>query len=59
MKLICAWCKQEMTGDPDDPVVSHGICIPCAHLFELDTPEPQERKRDERQDPRDHVSRDR
>jgi hypothetical protein len=39
MKTICAWCKQEMTGDPNDPVVSHEICEPCAVLFELQVPE--------------------
>jgi hypothetical protein len=45
MKTICAWCKQPMTGDPNDPVVSHDICEPCAVLFELQAPERIEGKR--------------
>ncbi len=34
MKLVCAWCRQEMgeidDGDAEHPITSHGLCEPCA-----------------------------
>jgi PAS domain-containing protein len=38
MKVICAWCHQELEPDPrhaDDPgtEVSHGVCQSCADYF--------------------------
>jgi hypothetical protein len=30
MKRVCAWCKKHLSGDPDDKVISHGICKECA-----------------------------
>lgn len=38
MKVICAWCHQELEPDPrhaDDPgvEVSHGVCPSCADYF--------------------------
>ena len=30
MKVICAWCPKHISGDPDDPGISHGSCEPCA-----------------------------
>ena len=37
VKVVCAWCQCHISGDPDDPVVSHGICEACVekHFPEL------------------------
>ena len=29
MKTICAWCGKHISGDKDDPDISHGICKDC------------------------------
>lgn len=29
MQVKCAWCGCQKIGDPDDPEVSHGICLAC------------------------------
>jgi hypothetical protein len=38
MKVICAWCHQELVPDPrhagvEGTEVSHGVCQPCADYF--------------------------
>lgn len=29
MKTICAWCGKHISGNKDDPDISHGICSDC------------------------------
>jgi len=29
MKTICSWCGKHISGDKDDPDISHGICSDC------------------------------
>ena len=29
MKTICAWCGKHISGDKDDPDISHGMCKDC------------------------------
>ena len=38
MKVICAWCRQELEPDPShangpEPEISHGVCQSCADYF--------------------------
>ena len=34
MRAVCAWCGATLaSGDPADPVVSHGICPSCARRW--------------------------
>lgn len=33
MKVVCAWCGDHLSGDPEDVAVSHGICKPCETKF--------------------------
>ena len=34
MKVVCAWCGAHLSGDPNDPDISHGICDGCAAKWE-------------------------
>ena len=39
MKVICAWCQQEMEALPEDGAVqevSHGLCLSCKERFFAD-----------------------
>ncbi len=40
-KLVCAWCKQLLGGDPTAPVISHGICHTCAAKLGVVLPPPE------------------
>ena len=36
MKTICMTCKKHLSGMIDDPMVSHGICLPCQNSWILE-----------------------
>ena len=36
MKTICMKCRKLLSGMEDDPMVSHGICLPCQNSWILD-----------------------
>jgi hypothetical protein len=29
IRTVCAECKAHVRGDPNAPIVSHGLCRPC------------------------------
>ena len=35
MKTICMKCRKLLSGMEDDPMVSHGICLPCQNDMTL------------------------
>ena len=35
MKTICMTCKKHLSGMIDDPMVSHGLCLPCQNDMTL------------------------
>ena len=37
MKVICAWCKEEIQAQPGpEDAVSHGICDDCAKILKAE-----------------------
>ena len=33
-KVVCAWCKKPISGNPDATIISHGMCEKCAVEFQ-------------------------
>lgn len=46
MKLVCAWCRKHISGDPKDTEVSHGICARCAKSLMLEKEDRKKRRKE-------------
>jgi hypothetical protein len=33
MRLICAWCQEELPGSTPSEEISHGICEGCEKIY--------------------------
>lgn len=33
MKVICMTCKIHLSGSPNDPEISHGLCHTCRNIY--------------------------
>jgi LSD1 subclass zinc finger protein len=38
MKIICAWCKRHLHGDPGARQITHSICLDCFRQASIETP---------------------